>query len=224
MTQTKNTRTIVEAASFVRARQPNFADDATLKDWLCAQDGAFKWLLAHSEAGVTWGACTPPDPNIPNHKRTLLTSKYADAKPLTLNGLWQVRLFGPTAELLTWRDGDGAWQAVNTSDTGDTSDGPAPGDALANYDGHYDEAHMLWGDRAVLSKDDAPFTIMTDGAQGLQHIVPLPVTIQTQDDDQSDARPLRLIVRHYLTLDAQQGWQVVASRLVDLQAHLQVHM
>ena len=82
-----------------------FEDDAS--GWLAreASQHRLSTLLAHADDGVIWGRVD---------KGVLQTSHSAFPQvspPLRALTLQQARLFGPDAELLVWRDGEGNWQA-----------------------------------------------------------------------------------------------------------------
>lgn len=174
-----------------------------LKSWLEAQavSCALRWLLAHADDGVTWGRF---------EDGTLLTSDCIDPEiskispPLCVETLQQVRLFGPEGELLLWRDGDRQWHARLIRDVKLSKE--------ADWQEAVDESYILWGTNTKLKGKG--FTLMSDGAQGLRHAVPLEV--HGTYDEQS--RPLRLKVRHYVKEDVRDGYtRIVASRLVKLE-------
>lgn len=156
--------------------------------WLLAQTKCFTWLLAHTEQGVIWGKSE--------------ANKWVTRTQIRPQYLLQVRLFCKNGELYAWRNGDGAWQAREILD--DETD--KPNDWI-------DEAHILWGNHTQGNETIAgvSFTLMSDGAQGLQHWVPLAVT-----DTKGEQRPLRLKVRHYLAEDETGCLRIEGSRLVDL--------
>lgn len=121
-------------------------------------------------------------------------------KPQELNSvtLQQARLFNKNAEYFVWRDGDGNFHArIITESEGKGCE-------------YFDEDQVLWGNHAEKPDGDG-FTKMSDGAQGLVHYVPINVT-----KAESDWRPLRLTVRHYLNTDARGFVYVAFSRLVCL--------
>jgi CRISPR-associated protein (TIGR03984 family) len=112
-------------------------------------------------------------------------------------------LFAPHAELLLWRNGENAWHARLIRDV---KSGEMP-----KWQEAIDEPHILWGtDTHSLANN---FTLLTDGAQGLRHVVPLIVS-GTYDEQ---TRPLRLWVRHYLQEDENGFTRIVASRLFHLE-------
>lgn len=185
--------------------EPLAVDDISeVKDWLQTQAIAYglQWLLAHADDGVIWGKMI-------NEK--LVTSYEAaqrDAKakevcpPLRLATLQQARLFSRSAELLLWRDGDNTWHARLLRD--------AKADETQTFTDAFDEPQILWGtDPQSLEQG---FTLMIDGTQGSRHIVPL--SIEGNYNEQT--RPLRLLVRHYISEDETGFARVVASRLVEL--------
>lgn len=171
---------------------------SNVKDWLQAQatQHGFKWLLAHADDGVIWG-------RVDNGQ--LITSDSVSPEvspPLRTETLQQARLFAEHGELLLWRDGVNQWHArlIRKPADGET---PTFTDAI-------DEPQILWGtDPQPLANG---FTLMSDGAQGLRHTVPL--VVMGKFDEAS--RPLRLWVRHYLKDDDSGFTRIVASRLFDL--------
>ncbi len=68
----------------------------------------------------------------------------------------------------------------------------------------------MWGTNADLREQG--FSLMREGSQGLVHIVPLYLTEPIGEQ----RRPLRLVVRHYLTMDDSGFMRVNASRLMNL--------
>jgi CRISPR-associated protein (TIGR03984 family) len=155
-----------------------------------------KWLLAHADDGVIWGE---------HRNEQLVTSDRAVPEvspPLRAETLQQARLFATHAELLLWRDGDNCWHARLIRDAAEEED--------AAFIDAIDEPQLLWGtDPQPLANG---FTLMSDGAQGLRHAIPLDV--RGKFDESS--RPLRLWVRHYVQDDESGFSRIVASRLFDL--------
>lgn len=172
--------------------------DTDAVEWLKAQAPRYTWLLAHSETGVTWGI-------VRNDK---LVMPEASAPILNKDTLWQARLFGAQAELLLWRDGDGGFHARILGES--TSYISKDATFIAEYAEYFDEAQILWGDTATPA-DDKGFTLMTDGTEGLEYVVPLPQVIVRNSD-----RPMRLDVRHYLNEDGTGFKRIVASRLINV--------
>lgn len=170
-----------------------------VKGWLQEQADKhnLKYLLAHADDGVIWG-------KVDTNGRLVTSDSVApEVSPqLRAETLQQARLFAEHAELLLWRDGDNQWHARLIRDA-------AKGET-ATFTDAIDEPQVLWGtDPQPLGND---FTLMTDGAQGLRHAVPL--RVEGKFDEAS--RPLRLLVRHYLKDDDSGFTRIVASRLFDL--------
>lgn len=113
-----------------------------------------RWLLAHAHDGVIWGAFDDAGQ---------LTTSYDIAQAHSISGfkaaqlrastLQQLRAFGENAELRIWHDGDG-WQAV----------------VLHDGDDWIEESQLLWGTQG---KSCADWTLLSEGAQGLKHLLPL---------------------------------------------------
>ena len=197
------TRKIKERPAVVEHITPGDLGD--VKGWL--QDRAIEhslcWLLAHADDGVIWGKV----------EQGALTTSHEAAQgdgeaenvwpPLRVETLQQARLFSKHAELLLWRDGDNVWHARLFRQ-------PAEGEMPA-FTEAIDEPQMVWGTHPR-PLGDGGFTLMSDGAQGLRHAVPLAVTGAYNEQN----RPLRLWVRHYIGEDETGFARIVASRLVDL--------
>jgi len=179
-----------------------------LPGWLAEAGRAYglRWLLAHADDGVIWGQCLFSDDAAP---RLALQPAPPALRPETLQ---MARLFGPDAELLLWRDSDGAWHARLLRDVA--------GDEKPIFQESFDEEQILWGDHGRVSGESngVAFVEMSDGAQGLRHTVPL----ADAAGDYAE-RPLRLRVRHYVAEDGDDSpspgfARVVASRLCELKA------
>ncbi len=187
-------------------------DVSTLVDvraWLEAQAATYHtyqlmWLLAHADDGVIWGKLKD-NRIITSHEATQGNGHARPVYPtLRLETLQQARLFSESAELLLWRDGDNTWQARLIRD--------AHPDEKTEWDEAIDEEHLLWGTHPDPLNDD--FTLMTDGAQGLAHAVPLNISGRFSEE----ARPLRLAMRHYVKEDITGFVRIVASRLRGVRA------
>jgi len=167
-----------------------------IRHWLEGQATVYKltYLLAHADDGVIWGRV--------EHNQILTSDgiKPEVSPPLLVDTLQQARIFSPDAELLLWRDGDQAWHARLIRP-------PHAGEAPTFIEA-IDEPQILWGTHTKQLEDG--FTLMTDGAQGLCHVVPL--TVNGSSDGQT--RPLRLLVRHYVREDNSGFARIVASRLM----------
>lgn len=172
------------------------ADDPAT--WLVRQgkEHDLTTLLAHACDGVIWGRM--------NGARLVVSHEvFNDVSPeLRPETLQQARLFSDRAELLAWRDGEGEWQARLLRD------GEGAGDRWC-----FDEPQILWGDDQEGDSMHG-FTCVTDGQQGLRHVVPLTEIPFTG----SGERPLRLGVRHYLEADEDGMLTIVHSRLTGVWA------
>lgn len=172
-----------------------FDPPTTITTWLTQQAAKYnlRWLLAHSDDGVTWGEVRSPG-GVPQ----LQTGHEFFAKfspELNEQTLQQARLFGPLGELLLWRDG-GAWRSrviINDQD--------------ADFE---DEDHLLWGDRC--DDQQGGFLLMREGEEGLRHTPPAPAEgLRT-----SQELYLTLRVRHYVDYDQDGVAFWAMSRLVQL--------
>ncbi len=173
-----------------------------------------KFLLAHAEDGVIWGTFDDKG-NLKTSFEASANAKYdADIlrgwgrAELRQETLWQARIFGDNAELFLWRDGDGKFHARVIQDGGAL----AADEKGVRFQEAFDEPQILWGTDAKALDND--FTLMTDGAQGMRHAVPLKVESVADES----VRPLRLVVRHYLA--DEDFARVAASRLVELKVEV----
>ena len=157
-----------------------------------ARPYGLRWLLAHADDGVIWGEMRDDGLHLscdafPEH-----------SPPLRPETLQQMRMFGPLAELLFWRDG-AAWQARLIRDN------------AGEAHGYFDEAHLLWGDIAEQQKNG--FLLLRQGKEGLRHAPPL--NFAGQLPASLKARPY-LKVRHYINYDEDGQAYVAYSRLVTI--------
>ena len=157
------------------------------------------WLLAHCRDGVTWGKF-----NGDSRSWRLSSTPFPDLSPkITELNLLEMRLFGPTEEVLIWHTRTGFSGRRLLDEQTQDQESPTKPD---------DEARILLGDRLV---DDAKegFTRVST-ASGMEQAVPL----ECEEGDFTDGRqPLRFKVRYYFEQDAQTGAvRVAASRLVDV--------
>jgi CRISPR-associated protein (TIGR03984 family) len=189
-------RTIQEIASSVNPLEvPNDLDPEPFRVWLTEQAKTHKlrWLLAHTDCGVIWGAMR-------DDGLRLSCEAFADEFP----GVWldratlqQGRLFGEDGELLLWQGGQGL-QAILRRDSA--------GESTTLY---LDEAHLLWGNRKRGEHDDG-FILLAEGSQGIVHAPPL-------ENAPGDKKRAALHVRHYLTEEEATGLlRITASRLVKI--------
>jgi CRISPR-associated protein (TIGR03984 family) len=153
------------------------------------------WLLANGEDGAIWGVI--------EGGLLVISSEAFKQNQLRLRwaALAQARLFGARGEALLW-PGPGGWQARYRDDTAGTE---------VSY---IDERQLLWGTwSADPTRTVAPFTLLVEGRQGIQHAPPVA-------DGLADGQRARLRVRHYLAESAITGVvQVVDSRLVAVEPH-----
>ena len=180
-------------------------DEQRLRGWLEQQltelqpdgDQRLCWLLAFADDGVIWG-------RVDDGGLELSSNVAPDVSPLLrFDTLQELRLFCQAGELLLWKDGSsGEWRARVLRDEEGAGDGKR---------WYFDEEQILWGTKGKLV-DNCGFTRMSDGEQGMVHVVPLDATGKW--DVQS--RPLRLKVRHYVKAGEDNLLRVVASRLVDV--------
>lgn len=173
----------------------NFAADP--RAWFLSQPivGDKALFLAHADDGVIWGRV---------EEEKLITSDRAFDRifpPLRAITLQQARIFGINAEVRVWRNGT-KFQACRLEDQPDN-------DAEA-----IDEATILWGNNPEAKMEG--FTLVSDGRQGLHHAVPLDVSDSAFGRGSKKLRPLRLLIRHYLTYDREGQARIALSRLVNL--------
>jgi CRISPR-associated protein (TIGR03984 family) len=175
--------------------------------WLLGQasgeqpDGATElaWALAHSDDGVTWGRFDTAA------KIWRLGDQAAPqvSPPIRLETLQELRLFGPTCEVLIWRTAQGLRGRTLRDADASTDKGE---DALAPLV----EDRLVLGERVVASCAH-DFTHVGDRT-GAEQVLPILVT-----DKQLHAGQVKLQVRHHFELDAETGAaRVTVTRLVDL--------
>lgn len=184
----------------------DFGND--LKGWLEkeAANHQFTYLLGYALDGVIWG-----------HFDKSLVTAYAVANvqleggatdgvvkmarrvsaELRANTLQEARVFGESAELYLWRQGN-EWVARLIRDEGESAD--------AHFVECINDFQMLWGTQRT--QLNPTFYLWEDGQQGLRHALPTSLLIKKNGKD----KPPRLKIRHYLanTNDA----RIATSRLV----------
>jgi len=178
----------------------SLTESTDLRTWLAElPQGESAWVLAHADDGVIWG-------EVEQGVLTIAQHGGFNSSPLRLETLQQVRVFNKQAEWLLWRDGTtGEWLARVIEDREDGK----------TYAESFDEDDILWGDQVTELREG--FSLMQDGAQGLRHVVPLPLRVGIYEDAKKRAwRPLRLKIRHYVQADEYGFVRIVASRLVKL--------
>ncbi len=181
----------------------NGSIDGDLANWLAekAQNAPYPtpYVLAHFLDGVNWGYFDGTQWKFSHD----VCEKYAPK--FRKETLIELRMFGQDAEYHLWRDGNG-----NTFRGRWLTDADVPDD---DENGSYDENQILWG---TMAHDiaDSRWKKMTDGEQGLVHIIPPFDNVDTLPKVNGDDRPLRLKIRHYVECDP--DVRVVVSRLVSL--------
>jgi CRISPR-associated protein (TIGR03984 family) len=169
----------------------DFAQDPAV--WLVTQakQHGLQYLLAHADDGVIWGRV---DGETLTTSHAIAPRISPELRSVTLE---QCRLFDESGELLIWQD-DAGWHArLATDEEGASND-------------RFQEDQLLWG--TAVEKQTDTFTLLSEGAQGLRHAVPIRVS-----SEQLKQHELRLRVRHYIAYDEASGEARVAlSRLVTL--------
>jgi CRISPR-associated protein (TIGR03984 family) len=168
----------------------------SLQEWLLSKTRGYDaWVLAHDAGGVLWGRVRDGK-FITAHD--VLENVPATTPSLDSATLQQVRVFADDFEGFLWRISDDRWGWRLLYEGNDLAD--------PTYTEAIDEAYLLWGDQAQQLEHD--FTLMTDGSQGLAHLLPLPVN--------SKQTPVKLGVRHYLSVDEIGQAYIATSRLVHI--------
>lgn len=194
-----------------------------LISWLAEQANTHKLpcLLAHATDGIIWGRVDENGALYTSHqalkadkpdnidwndwdKYRIKTAKNC-LPPLRSETLQQARLFGATAELYIWRDGDGDWHSRWLRDV---VDGETP-----DWSESFDEPQLLWGTYGTRLAH--AFTLLEDGAQGLYHAVPIEAALIKEANGELK-QSVQLNIRHYLAFDEQGQAYVAVSRLVEV--------
>jgi len=184
---------------------PSFAGADAVREWLEQQaaDLDVRWLLAHAEEGVQWGRVVRSEEGVqlelsPEGVRELL----APAK------LWDVRLFGPTAEVFLWRTEAGGFAARWIEDADE---------ANVTWKDAIDEPYLLLGKSGRHIGVPPEWTQLTEGHDGAlyQHVIPGRARLDGDGSTGALASPVALRVRHYVTPNGTAT--IVASRLVQLE-------
>ena len=199
----------------------DFAGINNLTVWLTEQVDEQKlsfpvYLLAHATDGVIWGRLDA-DGLVTSHDTLhkanpegewdtyrVKTAK-ASLPSLRAATVQQLRLFNERAELFAWRDGDGGWNGRWLKDV--AADG--------TWSDCFDEPQLLWGTHGT--RLERGFTLLEDGAQGLYHAVPIPRKKLTSEVNGELAKPVQLMLRHYVDYDEQGQAYIALSRLVGLE-------
>lgn len=156
----------------------------------------FRWVLAYCHDGVTWGRYDDGDGG-----RWVLGSSVApDKSPVpTRKNVLELRVFGPSAEVLLWREGARLRGRLVEDLPEDVS--------IPDFLQPLTEKLLLRG-RTAQSLDSG-FSLIEDGT-GARQVVPV-------DVKGGMARKLRLVVRHYCSCLPHNGVvRVALTRLVAL--------
>jgi CRISPR-associated protein (TIGR03984 family) len=192
-----------EVSRKITATPVNVPEDTeeNLLDWMVgnAPLGA-KWLLAHCYDGIVWGKRE-------NGVWALSSDVAPEISPqLSMESLLQIRMFGEAGELFIWRSGEGfRGRKVQFDEAGKEFEG-------------FIEKQWLWGTQPSYARaKNTDFTILSDGAQGLQHAVPFTVPKSHFSTQRDNYRPVRLRVEHYFFQDEETGLaEVWLSVLTDV--------
>lgn len=150
------------------------------------------YLLSHHDDGVIWG-------RFDQGGWVFSSEKFAISPEFNSLTLQECRLFGETAELFLWRNHENTIQASLLVE--DESGIEMP---------FFEQQQLLWGDNS--ERQEAGFTLLREGSQGLRHAVPLTVTLNPEQPPQ---QRIALTVRHYIAYDNHQAY-VKWSRLTDI--------
>ncbi len=158
-----------------------------------AAGAGLAWLLAYSDAGVTWG-------RLEGREWKLSASAFPEVSPPLVEGaLHELRLFGRAAEIRLWRSG----AELAGRRLADPLDAAGRGPLAPR-----DDRWLLEGDRLAGCRDG--FALFTGRAGRLQA---LPLVIPEAEIE--GTLPWRLEVRHYFEQDPDTGAvRVALTRLV----------
>ena len=176
-----------------------------LKTWMESQAKQYnlQWLLVHADDGVIWGRFDAKDYKLNTSEevaRNIASAVRSVCVTLRLETIQQARLFGESCEVLLFRTGDTEVKYRIIEDVEENKDH----DLLEAFD----ETYLLWGTHGEALENE--FTLLTDGAQGLMHAVPIKLSLGKNNE----TTPPYLLVRHYLNKEGVA--KVIASRLVNL--------
>lgn len=152
-------------------------------------DEADYFLLSYHDDGVIWGMMN-------RNSRRLSSGLIEESPDFRQATLQACRLFGPTFELLVWRDETGALAGRQLVETA----------VDANHS--QERVELLHGEPQTYAfpedRDATGFTLLVEGQQGLRHVLPL-------------AEPwgehAHLTIRDYISYDEHDQAFVAYSRL-----------
>ncbi len=167
--------------------KPNNIIDAVAELKTQVATGKYKFLLAYADDGVTWGYVDGKD-------LKLSSDAFPDISPLLrLETLWELRLFGETAEWHLWR-AENEWLACTVSD-GEGERGNS-----------FDEQFILWGTDTEGAPKDG-FHPVREADLGILHTPPVKLI---------ERHSLKLTVRNYVGHDEAGVAYIKISRLLNL--------
>jgi CRISPR-associated protein (TIGR03984 family) len=147
-----------------------------------------KYGLLHHEDGIIWGKF--------EEVGWELSEGIAPSPKFDLLTLLQARFFGEAAELFLWK-------VANRLESRLLVEG------YGGYYEYFDQEQILWGDTPEPST--TTFTRMIEGAQGLEHLVPM-----------KNVKPrVGLTIRSYVDYDNQSQAYIRWHRLVELTDNIQ---
>ena len=179
-----------------------------------------KWLHATFDAGLVWGRL--------ESDRWLTGQKVFDGDlvpDLCRVALWELRLFGPSAEVLIWPEGDDVGESAPLAGRVLADDPAAPppstGDAgtqlgeLSSLTGPLDDHRLLFGDGLVDDERNGQGFSLIGDATGARQVVPL--KLEKRHFDNGRSWPTALSIRQYLeTEPSTNATRIAATRFVDL--------
>lgn len=164
-----------------------FSNNEDVQAYLDDLEGNY-YLLAHAIDGVIWGKV--------ENGNWIMTTVEPSCR---LETLQELRLFNKHEEIYIWRTGR-EWRCRRIAD----NEGSQSCDVIQEH-------HILWGTKGELTKDG--FTVLTDGSQGLRHVLP----IDASKVNEKNIRPA-LRVHHYLQIDEATSVTYIAyTRLVGIE-------
>ncbi|MDY7022957.1 MAG: CRISPR-associated protein Csx19 [Cyanobacteriota bacterium] len=181
--------------------------ESDLKGWLekQAKKHHLKYLLAHADDGVIWG-------EFRNENFQTSGDVFSQFAQLRLFTLQQCRIFGQDCEVMLWKvNGEPKARFINDKNLSENDSICENDNCICKNDNYICERQILWGTNVEQELDG--FTLVSDGSQGLRHVVPLSNISHKFQDNQ---RPLRLTVRHYIDYDESGIARIYLSRLVNV--------
>lgn len=164
-----------------------------------AEKHDLRYLLAYHDDGLVWGHYTTDKQwSFSSGKfqtKTTNGQNHNISPPFRVLTLQECRAFGPTAELLIWRE-----QGILNASLLTESDG--------NTYECFTQTQLLWGDTVEDKKDG--FTLLRESSQGLRHAVPCDLSGKKGNLLKPRAS---LTVAHYIDYDDNNQAYVKWSRL-----------